>query len=237
MMVNGYSITGTKHIGNQDGFFIREESGKVYMYITADGMGGHAAGDVAAKMAIDTIAEKLTDFSAEAITEAVNAANADILKKAKSSPELEGMGTTVVLCMRRDDKIIIAHVGDSRAYVIENGVIRYVTKDHSYVQQLVDDGEISAQEAKAHPMKNIITNAVGVQENVIVDTTEMKINKNCVITLCSDGVSNVMTDERLAEIASSESDNPAKALCEEAQKLGSRDDVTAIVINLRGDIL
>lgn len=237
MMVKGYSITGTKHIGNQDGFFIREESGKVYMYITADGMGGHAAGDVAAKMAIDTIAERLTDFSAEAITEAVNAANGDILKKAKSSPELEGMGTTVVLCMRCDDKIIIAHVGDSRAYVIENGVIKYVTKDHSYVQQLVDDGEISAQEAKAHPMKNIITNAVGVQENVSVDITEMKINKNCVITLCSDGVSNVMTDERLAEISVSESDNPAKALCEEAQKLGSRDDVTAIVINLRGDIL
>lgn len=237
MMVKGYSITGTKHIGNQDGFFIREESGKPYMYITADGMGGHAAGDVAAKTAIDTIKEKLTDFSAKAITEAVNDANINIFAKAKSSPELEGMGTTVVLCMRKGNKIIIAHVGDSRAYVIENGIIKYVTKDHSYVQQLVDDGEISAQEAKAHPMKNIITNAVGVQEIVNVDIAELEVNDNSVITLCSDGVSNVMTDERLAEISSDCSDDPAKTLCEEAQKLGSSDDVTAIVINLRGDIL
>ena len=220
MMVKGYSITGTKHIGNQDGFFIREESGKPYMYITADGMGGHAAGDVAAKTAIDTIKEKLTDFSAKAITEAVNDANINIFAKAKSSPELEGMGTTVVLCMRKGNKIIIAHVGDSRAYICRNGALT-----------------ISAQEAKAHPMKNIITNAVGVQENVNVDIAELEVNENSVITLCSDGVSNVMTDERLAEISSDCSDDPAKTLCEEAQKLGSSDDVTAIVINLRGDIL
>lgn len=235
MMTDGYSITGTKHIENQDGFFIREECGKPYVYMAADGMGGHAAGDVAAKTAINIISKKLNVFSAEAITEAIEEANASILEKAKSSPELEGMGTTIVLCMRLKNKAIIAHVGDSRAYVIEKGIVKYVTKDHSYVQQLVDSGEISAQDAKTHPMKNIITNAVGVQDRVDIDITEFDVNENCIITLCSDGVSNVMTDEKLAKI--SQSDNPAKLLCEEAQKLGSNDDVTAIVINLRGDIL
>ncbi len=237
MMAEGYSITGTKHIENQDGFFIHEEYGKPCIYIAADGMGGHAAGDVAAKTAISIISKKLNVFSAEAITDAIEEANASILEKSKSNPELEGMGTTIVLCMRLNNKVIIAHIGDSRAYIIENGIVKYVTKDHSYVQQLVDVGEISAQEAKTHPMKNIITNAVGVQDNVDVDITELEVNKNCIITLCSDGVSNVMTDEQLAEISESQSDNPAKMLCEEAQKLGSSDDVTAIVINLRGDIL
>lgn len=237
MMVKGYSITGTKHIGNQDGFFISEEKNKPCIYMAADGMGGHAAGDVAAKTAIDVISEKLNEFSEKSVVNAINEANSLILEKSKSSPELEGMGTTVILCIRNGNKIIIAHVGDSRAYVIKKGNVKYITKDHSYVQQLVDSGEITAQDAKTHPMKNIITNAVGVQETVDVDITELKVDKDTVITLCSDGVSNVMTDEHLAEISVSNADNPAKLLCEEAQKLGSNDDVTAIVINLRGDML
>lgn len=236
MMVKGYSITGTKHISNQDGFFMKEEPGKPYIYMAADGMGGHAAGDIAAKTAINIISGNLNEFSKEAIQKAINEANTCILEKSKSSAELEGMGTTVVLCMRSENKVMIAHVGDSRAYVIEDGVIKYVTKDHSYVQQLVDGGEITAQEAKTHPMKNIITNAVGVQETVKCDIVEIEVNDNCIITLCSDGVSNVMTDEELAEISESKTENPARELCEKAQELDSRDDVTAIVINLRGDV-
>lgn len=237
MMVNGYSITGTKHIGNQDGFFIHENPNGLNIYLVADGMGGHAAGDVAAKTAIDIISNKLKEFSTDAIKEAITEANTSILKKATSSPILEGMGTTVVLCLRLKNRVIIAHVGDSRAYMSENGSVKYITKDHSYVQQLVDSGEISSQEAKTHPMKNIITNAVGVQEKVNIDVTELNVSNDCIITLCSDGVSNVMADELLTEISASKSDNPARVLCETAQKLGSSDDATAIVINLRGDML
>lgn len=231
-MNNGHSITGTKHSANQDSFFVAEsfKNTDFGLYIVADGMGGHAAGDIASSAAIEEITEKITEFSIPSIAYALEEANRRVHLESLKAPELEGMGTTVVLCAIKGENVIIAHVGDSRAYIAIDGKIEYITKDHSYVQQLVDNGEITEEEAKTHPMKNIITNAVGVQESMELNITEKRIKKGSVIVLCSDGVSNVTDDEEIIKTAKSE--NGAELLCKNAMNYGNTDDATAVVINL-----
>ncbi len=234
MIAGAYTQTGTKHSKNQDSFFISCENTKG-VFIVADGMGGHAAGDIASSAAIKVISESLGRYTEKAIRDALNKANMSVLEKAVEKPELEGMGTTIAMCCIDRDKIIAAHIGDSRLYVIKDGKKVFVTKDHSYVQQLVENGELTEEEAKTHPMKNIITNALGVQEKVQVEIDKLRCESGYVV-ICSDGVSNVLSDDEIADIIDEK--NPkesAKILCKKAKEKGSTDDLTAIVIDLRGE--
>ncbi len=233
MIAGTYSKTGVKHEKNQDSFFACSE-GDRGKFIVADGMGGHAAGDVASKMAIEIIGKETDKYTKKSVSEAIAKANTAILNKAAEEKELEGMGTTIAMCIVDKKKITVTHIGDSRVYIIKDGEIKFVTKDHSYVQQLVENGELSEEDAKMHPMKNIITNALGVQDTVTEETTEIEKDFDYIV-ICSDGVSNLLSDSEIISIT--EENTPEKAaqvLCETAQKAGSTDDLTAIVIDLKG---
>ncbi len=135
----GYSLTGARHLINQDSFYIDSKSG---VFIVADGMGGHAAGDIASSTAIKSITDNLADINVSSIEEALNIANKEVLEKSKTSPEFDGMGTTIAMCCIKDDSALIANIGDSRVYIIKNNEISFVTRDHSFVQQMIDDGQL-----------------------------------------------------------------------------------------------
>ena len=226
----GYSMTGTKHSVNQDSFYIDESRG---IFIVADGMGGHAAGDVASSSAINSISENVGEISVSSIKNALDIANKEVFEKSKTSPDLEGMGTTIAMCCLNGSYATIANIGDSRVHIIKNNEISFVTRDHSFVQQMIDDGQLKESEAKTHAMKNIITRALGVAETVIPDFDGVTVNDGDASMLCSDGVSNMLDDEVIVHtVLRSNAENAAKTLCKLALEAGGKDDLTAIVIKL-----
>ncbi|MFA7636535.1 MAG: protein phosphatase 2C domain-containing protein [Monoglobales bacterium] len=234
MIAGGYTLNGTKHNKNQDNFLVKE-NGEISIFMVADGMGGHAAGDVASALAIDVIENKLSSFDEQAIIDAISEANSLIMSKANTKEEYKGMGTTLAMCVVNGNEIFIVHIGDSRVYIDKGDGDVFVTKDHSFVQQMVDRGEISDTEAKKHKMKNVITRALGVEENAKVEIELTDLTEDTVIVICSDGVSNVMDDDEILSIAKKyEPKLAAETLCKKAKENGSTDDITAIVIINRG---
>lgn len=235
MIAGGYTLTGSKHDKNQDNFLITNTNG-IDLFVVADGMGGHAAGDVASTLAITLLEEKIADFSEKAINDALLNVNRKILQKAESNEEYKGMGTTLALCAAKDGELFISHIGDSRVYIDKGEGDVFVTKDHSVVQQMVDRGEISHSEAKAHKMKNVITRALGVEENPKIESEITDLTDDTVIIICSDGVSNVLEDSEIVELAKGNVPKKgAEKLCKMAKRLGSTDDITAIVVKVRGE--
>ncbi|MBQ3054193.1 MAG: Stp1/IreP family PP2C-type Ser/Thr phosphatase [Clostridia bacterium] len=224
-------MMGTKHRVNQDSFYVKQE-GKKSLCIVADGMGGHNAGDVASKNAIE-ILSKIKKFDEKTIKSAITEANNSIFDMSKCDKSLEGMGTTVVMALVKGENATIVNVGDSRAYGINRMVAKQITIDHSYVQELISDGKITLAEANKHPLKNIITKAVGVAESVEPNICEVTMGKDEIILLCSDGVSGAVSEEEM--IACCYEYIPPQAaemLCRLAVKNGATDDVTAIVIRI-----
>ena len=235
MIAGGYTLNGTKHNKNQDNFLIKN-SGDVSVFVVADGMGGHAAGDIASALATEIIEKNLIDFDEKLIKTVVAEANSQILSKALAKEEYKGMGTTLAMCVIKGNELFISHIGDSRVYIDKGDGDIFVTKDHSIVQQMVDRGEISDIEAKKHKMKNVITRALGVEENAKIETELTDLTDDTVIVICSDGVSNVMEDSAILTLA--REDEPkaaAEILCKKSKELGSTDDITAIVIKSRGE--
>lgn len=235
MIAGGYTLIGSKHDKNQDNFLIKKVNG-IDLFVVADGMGGHAAGDVASNLAITILEEKINVFSEKAINEALLTVNRKILEKAENKEEYKGMGTTIALCAIKDNELFISHIGDSRVYIDKGNGDTFITKDHSIVQQMVERGEISSSEAKAHKMKNVITRALGVEENPKVETEVTDLTDDTVIVICSDGVSNVFEDNEILSIAKeNEPKEAAELLCKKARELGSTDDITAISVKVRGE--
>lgn len=235
MIAGGYTLNGTKHNKNQDNFLIKN-SGDVSVFVVADGMGGHAAGDIASALATEIIEKNLIDFDEKLIKTVVAEANSQILSKALAKEEYKGMGTTLAMCVVKGKELFISHIGDSRVYIDKGDGDVFVTKDHSIVQQMVDRGEISHTEAKKHKMKNVITRALGVEENAKIETELTDITDDTVIVICSDGVSNVLEDCTILSLArENEPKKAAEILCKKSKELGSTDDITAIVIKSRGE--
>ncbi|MBR5586917.1 MAG: serine/threonine-protein phosphatase [Clostridia bacterium] len=235
MIAGGYTLLGVKHEINQDSYLIKD-NGELKIYAVADGMGGHAAGDLASAIAIKVLETSLGEFSEDAIRDAALKANEQILSVAKTKEEYKGMGTTVALCMVKGNELFLSHIGDSRIYIDKGDGDFFITTDHSVVQQLVERGEISASEAKDHKMKNIITRALGVESSVEMETEITDLTDDTVIVICSDGVSNAVEDETIVAIAKENSpEKAAEILCETAKKQGSTDDITAIVVKVRGE--
>ena len=204
-----YSATdvGQKRKMNQDYVFVSE--GPVgnlpNLFTVADGMGGHNAGDYASSHAVRILVDEIredADYNpVKVIRHAIEAANTEIRNRAQEDENLRGMGTTMVVATIVDQYAYVANVGDSRLYVIQDG-IRQVTRDHSLVQEMVRMGEISEAEARNHPDKNIITRALGAEKTVDVDFFDLKLEKGCTILMCSDGLSNMVEDEKIQEIIS-----------------------------------
>ena len=209
--------------------------------VVCDGMGGASGGDIASTIAVETIAEELnsrisSDMSGaqinDVVCDAVNKANDRIYNMALRNDSLRGMGTTVVCAVAVGNWLYVSHVGDSRAYHIFDDGIKRLTRDHSMVQQLVDLGRITEEEARVHPQKNVITRALGVAIGVDVEHGEYSFADGDIILLCSDGLSNCVEAARLCRMAS---EIPVDRLCEayieEANNNGGSDNITALVIS------
>lgn len=230
LKAEGCSLQGERHGTNQDSYAIQleEDSGLV---IVADGMGGHRAGDTASKMAIELIVNGCRKGGVDTIRRAIDTANQEILRKGMSEDAYAGMGTTVVLCMIQKDKGYIAHVGDSRAYLLHNGELTRLTRDHSLVEDLISHGEITAEEAQFHPMKNIITMALGVEDRIKPDFKDISLQNGDSLLLCSDGFSNVVPENVMKDTLLTQTPKESVTfLCEEAKRCGSTDDITVIVL-------
>lgn len=225
---------------NQDAYAVGELPGEVAWAVVCDGMGGAAGGNIASILAVKVISdkinasynEKMRDSSiANMLDSAIAAANIEVYDMADSRPELRGMGTTVVCAIIRNNTAIVAYAGDSRAYIASKTDLNQITTDHSYVQDLVNRGKITAAEAETHPDKNIITRAVGVDKRIDVDFAITEINDDETLILCSDGLSNyVSVDEMLEELKDGQYYAFADRLVKRANSNGGGDNITVVAI-------
>jgi Serine/threonine protein phosphatase len=239
-MVGLVSDVGLKRTLNEDfASYLEREEFKIY--VVADGMGGHNAGEVASQMAAERIVsyveEKFSSSNARnLIEEAIKKVNTDIFNFSNTNEKLSGMGTTVTVCFVTKEFIHIANVGDSCCFAIRNNEIKKITKDHSLVQELVDSGSISEKEAENHPKKNIITRALGTSSTVSVDVFELDNNEYELYILCSDGLTNELTKEEILQVVTEEKDymKSADRLVALAKENGGRDNITVLLFG--GDI-
>ena len=206
------------------------------LFIVADGMGGHKAGEFASKFTVETIVESVrTNEQKEPvriIEEAIQTANRELIQKARQDETMAGMGTTVVVVTVIGDKAFVANVGDSRMYVIGKEKISQITRDHSLVEEMVRMGELAKDAAKDHPDKNIITRAVGAAQDVDVDFFEVELYPQDYILMCSDGLTNMVEDEDIRRIVQSQRDvaERVEKLVETANDHGGQDNITVVVI-------
>ncbi|KRQ86929.1 putative protein phosphatase 2C-type [Caloramator mitchellensis] len=207
-----------------------------YSFIAvADGMGGHNAGEVASSIAATTVREFVFnnfynyEDKEELIRDAMVLANKKVFEKSQKLQNLKGMGTTLTCCLLIKDRAYVGHVGDSRAYLINEIGITKLTEDHSYVQQLVKNGTITETEAENHPQKNLITRAVGVEENVIVDTFFIDINPNDIILICSDGLTSYLTKEEIYQIVTEKKEDAVEDLIDLANSRGGFDNISVVI--------
>ncbi len=242
---------GRKRQGNEDSHCIAPELG---LFVVADGMGGHAAGEVASRLAVDTIREWMAKYlsgaamdtvgepiptcsrEANFLVSSIHLANRAILDAAQRRPEYVGMGTTVVSALAMDDSVVLAHVGDSRIYRIRDDRITQLSRDHSLVQQQVDRGILTLEEAHASQYRHFITRALGLKELLEVDLEEQPALPGDILLLCSDGLSDLLEDE---EMLATVQDHPedlgeaCQALVERANYKGGDDNITALLIQVR----
>lgn len=225
---------------NQDAYITGELSDGVVIAVVCDGMGGAKGGNIASSLAVKLIYEQVSaqfreDMQSKSIKNmlqsVINAANAGIHNISRSNEELSGMGTTVVTVIIIKNTAYIAHAGDSRAYLISrDGLIR-LTHDHSVVQQLVDSGQITQEEAKNHPRSNIITRALGVDEYIDIDFSEYTFSEGDCLIICTDGLTNSISDGDIASVAqNTEYYMLAEKLVETAKQNGGRDNITVVTI-------
>ena len=205
------------------------------IFVVADGMGGQAAGEVASKMLIDTVKNFLPSIPEplheDILKKAILKSNAAILRAANENPNYRGMGTTATILHIYKDRAYYAHVGDSRIYRLKNKILEQITQDHSYVEDLVRRGELTAAEARLHPMKNILTQAVGAVENISVDTASFSVHAGEIFLLCTDGLTNMIDDNEIAEILLA-NENPAESLVQAALDNGGADNISVIVVKI-----
>ena len=207
------------------------------LFIVADGMGGHKAGDYASMHTVDRFVEVIRELGEEhgvqdAINEAVTAANAYIYQRSRENSNLSGMGTTLVLASCIGNEAIVANIGDSRLYLVNDDAMTQITRDHSLVEEMVTLGGIDREMARNHPDKNIITRAVGVKEKVAADFFEVDLTKGDKLLLCSDGLTNMLRDEEIYQIIQDNKDleQAAKALVDAANENGGRDNIAVVLV-------
>lgn len=225
---------------NQDAYAVGELPDEVAWAVVCDGMGGAAGGNIASALAVKVISDKITSSYNEKMRDssiknlldsAITAANIEVYDMAYSRPDLKGMGTTVVAVVVRDNVAHIAHAGDSRAYLVNKDGVEQITVDHSLVQNLVDRGEITKEEAEHHPNKNVITRALGVDKRIDVDFSEIYMQENETLVLCTDGLSNCVNNSEMAEdIKDGQYYAFADRLVKRANKNGGNDNITVVAI-------
>ena len=223
-------------------FGVNSKSSKFLLLAVADGMGGHAKGEEASKIALNAIARTVipelfndTPFT-ELLEKGIQNANQNILDYTAKYPESSGMGTTSVCAVVKGNEVHLANVGDSRAYVVSDDEIRVVTKDHSYVQALVDEGKITQAQAREHPKKNIITKAVGISPSVEADKSILTLGSDESLLLCCDGVIAHLPDEDIHKIINDSPDpqSACQKIVDTANERGGSDNISLIILSAGG---
>lgn len=207
------------------------------LYVVCDGMGGHAAGEVASEIAVDVIAQRTPEHAdAAALGQAVEEANLAIIRAAREGVGRAGMGCTCTAAMLEKERLVIAQVGDSRAYLLHQGRLQQLTRDHSLVADLIEAGQITEAEARVHPQRSVITRALGSDPRTQPDLFEINVEAGDRLLLCSDGLSTMLEDPQIEKILASHDDPQrcAAQLVNEANGLGGYDNVTVIVVEVTG---
>lgn len=242
------SDVGRKRKGNEDSLFLNPEQ---KLYVVADGMGGHAAGEVASRVAVDAINEFVTltsgneeitwpfglddtiSYEGNRLKTAIRHANRRVLEATRESAEYEGMATTAAAVLVDGDTAHLAHVGDSRIYLWREGEISQLTNDHSWVNEQIQSGVISAEQARSHPLRNVVTRALGGRSDLLVDVQSCRMNAGDVLLLCSDGLTTMIGDEDIARILGETPFDVARAataLVDEANERGGEDNITVVLL-------
>ena len=225
---------------NQDSYYISDKDDKMKLYIVADGMGGYKGGEIASKLAIESSknyiinnfdqTKKERDQIIELIKSAIEYANMVVYEKSKEVPELAGMGTTIDVCLIYSNRIYIGHIGDSRVYRLRKDFFRKLTVDDSYVEQLVKEGNITKEEAYNHPKKNMLTKALGCTAFVEPTVLVKGFMKGDILLMCTDGLTNMLKDDKICEIIKQNSEQASKELVKKANEQGGYDNITAVII-------
>lgn len=243
----GKTDTGRKRQGNEDGIGLFDDLG---LYVVADGMGGHAAGEVASRIAVEAVRDWVKDsdivkaagpasgaiFETDAgqkLLGAIERANSEVLRQAASDPKLKGMGTTVAAALLSTDALSLAHVGDSRIYLFRGGELRRLTRDHSMVEDMVAAGQITALQARTHPFRNVVTRALGTKETVEVEISRLVPKPGDVVMLCSDGLTGMLEDAAIAKVLDANIGSPfasAQALVKAANDAGGDDNISVVLL-------
>ncbi len=240
--MNTFSITdmGRVRSSNQDCVLCEENAIGSFpnLFIVADGMGGHRAGDTASRMCIDIVAESICSTDKKtpvsAFEEAISAANRAIYDESGRHTELSGMGTTMVAAMVEENTAVIVNIGDSRFYHMRDE-LRQITVDHSLVEEMVKSGEIHKEEMRTHPNKNIITRALGTDTSVRPDCFEIGVREGDVLLLCSDGLNNMLEDNQIRKILQEHRgyiEQAGRELIRRANEAGGRDNISVILIEV-----
>ncbi len=243
MRVFGRSDIGLKRKSNQDCFYSAKVNESALWAVVCDGMGGVNGGDVASNLAVKSIKESLSNGTWEELGEIQNSdvkkmlknalkkANLEIFTNAQDDKNLAGMGTTAVLVAVVNDKIHVAHVGDSRAYLVRQGKINQLTIDHSMVQEMIDEGEITHEEAKMHPNKNIITRALGISKDVDVDYSMKTKKPGDAVIICTDGLTNYLDQKEILDYFKVEKGEAfVDGLISAANERGGADNITVVAL-------
>jgi serine/threonine protein phosphatase PrpC len=246
----GLSDVGRKREHNEDSYIIVEQD---RLFVVADGMGGHAAGEVASRVAVNAMADFIASTRRDAeitwpyeydtnlsvasnrLKTAIRIANQKIIDTIAERRELEGMGTTLVAVLLNEGVACVAHVGDSRSYLLRNGRLSQLTGDHSWVNEQIKLGFLTKEEADRHPFRNVVTRALGSKEDVQVDIIEKPLQADDEILLCSDGLNTMADDDEILKImeeAKGDADLAVRTLIAAANEEGGEDNVTAIVIHV-----
>jgi PPM family protein phosphatase len=243
----GLSDVGRQRQHNED-YYLVDEAMK--LFVVADGMGGHAAGEVASRIAVETIAELVSApdeeegtwphpydeqyrRSTNRLIAALTLANSRVLEAMRKDARLRGMGTTVVATLVHQDMVSFAHVGDSRAYLIRGGSITRMTNDHSWVFEQVEAGLLTEAEAEKHPLRNVITRALGGALSIVPDARELPGEPGDIYLLCSDGLTGMLTETGILELISSNCDDleaACQSLISAANDNGGIDNITAVLV-------
>lgn len=236
---------GRARSNNEDAVAIDAEAA---LAVLADGMGGYNAGEVASNMATSFISSELGRWLREASAQAsdqdvrramdicVDNANRAIFNAANSNPQYAGMGTTLVVALFRDSRLLVGHVGDSRAYRLRGGRLQQITRDHSLLQEQIDAGLITPEQAAFSANKNLVTRAVGVEDTVLLETHQHDVQPGDLYLLCSDGLSDMLDDDAIAQILQAQAplDAVCKALIEAANDAGGKDNISVILVRTGG---
>lgn len=240
MQVYGRTDIGRSRSSNQDAFICGRLSDTALFAVVCDGMGGARGGNVASSIAVRVIAERIADTYRETMTlqsvrymleSAVAAANVEVFDAAMADVQLRGMGTTVVAVVMTGRDGVVAHIGDSRAYLLSENGIEQVTRDHSVVQAMVENGQISESEARHHPRKHFITRALGVEQTVECELHEIAVPEGATLLVCTDGLTNMVdTDDIYTTVTTAPPEEIADRLIGKANMAGGSDNITVAVI-------